>query len=267
MAKEGQKIAIIADIHGNIAALDAVLHDIDQQGITDIYNLGDSVYGPLQPGETAERLIARGIPSVRGNQDRELENGITGVEGQPDHLHKRTEPMNPPNATFDYMLEQLSVEQIQWLLALPLIRMTEDLYMFHAQPTVDDVPLLEKIEPSGAQWRSDEELNQLLHGIEQPIILCAHTHVPNLKYLPDGRIVINPGSVGLPAYHDDLPYDHVMESRAPHARYVVLDYTNGHWHVTHHSLVYDWEHAAQQASENGRHDWAHALRTGRALRG
>ena len=44
MAKEGQQIAIIADIHGNIAALDAVLHDIDQLGITDIYNLGDSVY-------------------------------------------------------------------------------------------------------------------------------------------------------------------------------------------------------------------------------
>lgn len=266
MTTERQTIAIIADIHGNIAALDAVLQDIDTQGITDIYNLGDSVYGALYPRETAQRLMDRAILSIRGNQDRELENGITSVTDEPNQFQKRTDPIAPPNATFDYVIEQLHVEQIQRLLELPLVRTTEHLYMCHAQPTVDDVPLLEKIEPQGAQWRSDDELLQLLNGIEQPMILCAHTHVPSIKYLPDGRMIINPGSVGLPAYRDDLPYDHVMQSRVPHAQYAVLDYIDGRWNVTHRSIVYDWERAALQAASRGRQDWAYALRTGLALR-
>ncbi|MEW4371936.1 metallophosphoesterase family protein [Paenibacillus kandeliae] len=266
MATEGQKIAVIADIHGNIAALDAVLQDIDAQGITDIYNLGDSVYGALYPRETAQRLMDRTILSVRGNQDRELQAGLLRNADESDGLQKRTEPITPPNATFDYVIKQLSVEQMKWLLDLPLTRTTQDLYMCHAQPTIDDVPLLETIQSDGVHWRSDEELIQLLEGIKQPIVLCAHTHVPNLKYLPDGRMIINPGSVGLPAYHDDLPYEHVMESRVPHAQYAVLDYTDGSWNVTHRSIVYDWEHAATQAAMLGRHDWAYALRTGLALR-
>ncbi|WP_411348310.1 metallophosphoesterase family protein [Paenibacillus sp. WLX2291] len=105
-----QPIAIIADIHGNIAALDAVLHDIDAQGITDIYNLGDSVYGALYPRETAQRLMDRTILSIRGNQDRELENGITSVADEPNQFQKRTDPIAPPNVTFDYVIEQLRVE-------------------------------------------------------------------------------------------------------------------------------------------------------------
>lgn len=53
------RIAVLADIHGNVLALDAVLDDLRRRGGADlIVNLGDCVSGPLWPRETMERLEA-----------------------------------------------------------------------------------------------------------------------------------------------------------------------------------------------------------------
>jgi predicted phosphodiesterase len=57
------KIAVISDIHGNLAALEAVLADIGRRSPDLIVNLGDTVLGPLQPFETAERLMELGLPT------------------------------------------------------------------------------------------------------------------------------------------------------------------------------------------------------------
>src|SRR5262245_25703132 len=64
------KFAAIADIHGNCAALEAVLADIAAAGIGEVVNLGDHLSGPLEPRRTADLLMERGFPSIRGNQDR-----------------------------------------------------------------------------------------------------------------------------------------------------------------------------------------------------
>ena len=67
------RIAVIADIHGNILALEAVLADLARRGGADrVVNLGDCVSGPLWPRETMERLEALGWPTVRGNHDRRV---------------------------------------------------------------------------------------------------------------------------------------------------------------------------------------------------
>ena len=66
------RLAVISDIHANLAALEAVLDDIETKSPDAIINLGDCVSGPLWPRETMELLEARGIPSVRGNHDRWL---------------------------------------------------------------------------------------------------------------------------------------------------------------------------------------------------
>jgi len=62
------RIAVISDIHGNRWALEAVLEDIDREGTDKIVNLGDAVYGPLDPAGTADIIINRGIPTVRGTR-------------------------------------------------------------------------------------------------------------------------------------------------------------------------------------------------------
>ncbi|MFJ5765670.1 metallophosphoesterase family protein [Lysinibacillus sp. NPDC093210] len=66
------KIAVIADIHGNKDALQAVLMDIHRRGIETIYNLGDSLYGPLFPIETYDLLVESKVKSIMGNCDRML---------------------------------------------------------------------------------------------------------------------------------------------------------------------------------------------------
>lgn len=66
------RIAVISDIHGNDLALEAVLADIDAQGIDEIVNLGDHLSGPLNAARTAEILIGRRTAAIRGNHDRYL---------------------------------------------------------------------------------------------------------------------------------------------------------------------------------------------------
>ena len=61
------KLAAISDIHGNLPALQAVLADIERQGVDQVVNLGDILSGPLQPAETAELLMARNFTTIRGN--------------------------------------------------------------------------------------------------------------------------------------------------------------------------------------------------------
>jgi hypothetical protein len=77
-------------------------------------------------------------------------------------------------------------------------------------------------------------------------------------------MVLNPGSVGLPANDDPAEPAHVSETGSPHARYAVLRMSGGAvTGVDQIALAYDQEAAAHQAASNGRPEWAHALRTGR----
>jgi hypothetical protein len=96
-----------------------------------------------------------------------------------------------------------------------------------------------------------------------PLILAGHDHLQRTVRLPAGRLVVNPGSVGLPAYTDDTPHPHAMEAGTPHARYAILHSSPEGWQVEHVRLDYDWDAAARTADRNRSPDWAHWLRTGR----
>jgi diadenosine tetraphosphatase ApaH/serine/threonine PP2A family protein phosphatase len=95
------------------------------------------------------------------------------------------------------------------------------------------------------------------------VILCGHTHIQRVMTLDDGRMIMNPGSVGLPAYADDRPHAYRAESGSPHARYAVLSNEGDGWMAELLSVDYDWEQAARDAEANARADWSRALRTGR----
>src|SRR5580700_11870214 len=64
------RIAVIADIHGNLPALEAVLADIQRRGVDRTINLGDCVSGPLWPREVCDLLMASSSLVIRGNHDR-----------------------------------------------------------------------------------------------------------------------------------------------------------------------------------------------------
>jgi hypothetical protein len=82
--------------------------------------------------------------------------------------------------------------------------------------------------------------------------------------LADGRLVVNPGSVGLQAFAwEEHAHPHVMEAGSPHARYALLERGAHGWTVAHVAVAYDWGSAAYLAQRHGRPEWAHALRHGR----
>jgi predicted phosphodiesterase len=241
------RFAVISDVHGNRWALEAVLDDIDQQGIAAVINLGDLLYGPLDPLATADILVERGYPTVRGNEDRIITDRDVSISD-----------------TLAFVRKQLRSAHIEWLRSLPPVIVSGDACACHGSPTSDTDYLRWEVNHAGARRRTAADVDASLDEIESSLILCGHDHVPATMPLPGGRTVVNPGSVGLPAYTDDHPYPHVMETGTPHARYAVVARAEDGWSVSDRSVPYDWEAAAGAAQRNGRADWAAWLRTGRA---
>jgi len=72
--------------------------------------------------------------------------------------------------------------------------------------------------------------------------------------------------VGLPAFDDDHPHAHRMETGSPHARWALVERVDAGWQVQQRLTAYDFRAAARRADTEGRGDWADALRSGRVGR-
>lgn len=244
------KIGIISDIHGNRLALEAVIEDLEKENVRIVLSLGDALYGPMDPGGTFELIAGKEFISISGNQDRFILENVDAADGS--------------NATLRLVLNTLPEEAFQWLRSLKKEHTHENIYLCHGNGAIDDVPLIEKFHQQEVKQKTTEELEGEVGHLEQQIILCGHTHVPKILRLPkSNKLIVNPGSIGLPAYDDDLPIYHKMESGSPFAKYTILDMED-HEVVTidQRHINYDYEGAAKQAEHHGRHDWAYWLRTG-----
>ena len=241
------KIAILSDIHGNVAALEAVLADAATRRLDQIVNLGDICSGGLFPRETADRLMPLGLPTIRGNHERQLSDRPAARMGLSDR----------------HAIETLRPDQLAWLAALPRTARLADVLLVHGTPDSDLAYFLETVTEQGVRTATQAEVERRTGSTDAAVILCGHTHIQRVVTLADGRMIVNPGSVGLPAYADDRPYAHRMESGSPHARYAVLTNEGSGWTVDGLCVEYDWEQAARDAEANGRLDCAQALRTGR----
>lgn len=241
-------LAVIADIHGNRWALEAVLDNLALWGVERIVNLGDSVYGPLDPAGTAEILIDRRIPTVRGNEDRIIIEPSAGSGRAP---------------ALDFVRRSLADAHLDWIASLDETMVVDGrVLLCHGTPWRDDAYLLEEVTDGGVRARTAAELVAMLARVEPKAVVCGHSHRPGTVYLPEGRVVANPGSVGLQAYTDDNPRPHAIENRTPHGRYCkVLANDEGIW-IENFAVPYDWEAAARTALANNRPDWAEWLRTG-----
>ncbi|MBB4235678.1 metallophosphoesterase family protein [Rhizobium esperanzae] len=242
------RFAAIADIHGNHLALEAVLADIRAEGIEEIVNLGDFFSGPLEAGRTAEMLMPLGLTSVRGNHDRYL------IEQDPTAMH----------ASDAAAYRQLTPSHLDWIRGLPFDAVYRgEAYLCHATPKDDNLYWLESVSPEGiVSLKPIEAIEALADGIDLPLILCGHSHVPRAVRLSDGRLIVNPGSVGCPAYDDVLPYYHKVEAGHPLAGYAILEKTAAGWTWQFRNVAYNNMAMSALAVERGRADWASALAAG-----
>jgi putative phosphoesterase len=181
------RVAVLADIHGNLPALEAVLGDIDAAGADVIVLNGDMATGPM-PAETLDRLAALGDRAVwvRGNADREL---VAACDGELD-------PALPDVARIPtkYCASRLERRHRDLLAVLPL-------------SLTLDVTGLGAVRFCHATTRSDTEIVLVDSPMDryqaafadsaEPTVVLGHTHMP-FERLADRRRFINPGSVGMP---------------------------------------------------------------------
>lgn len=194
----GPRLLVVADIHGNLAALDAVLaepHD-------GIICLGDIVgYGPF-PAACVERIRGELAATVQGNHDR----------GFADHVPFGSRPQFRwiAEATAPIAEQQLDASALGYLRDLPrwavLTVAGASTLAVHATP---NDPLYEYVGPDARVWARE------LEGTEAGLTLVGHTHIQfdlTVATAPDvQRRVVNPGSVGQPKDGD------------PRAAYVVIE--------------------------------------------
>ena len=239
-------IGAISDIHGNIAALEAVAADLQKRGVDTVLNLGDHLSGPLWPKETIQFLMQQQWVQISGNHDRQIVHQDPRSHGLSDR----------------FAFKVLSETEKDWLRALPSsIQLDEHVFIFHGTPASDSEYLLETVEHEGARLASHFEVKQRLGTAKSPVMLCGHSHIQRIVQVDQNVVIVNPGSVGLPAYKDDSPQHHVMESGSPHARYSILQHHDT-WTIELISIPYDYQRASERARKNNRPDWAHALQTG-----
>jgi predicted phosphodiesterase len=188
------RVAALYDIHGNVAALDAVLAELAQVRVDGVVVGGDVASGPF-PVETLERLRALDVPGwfVRGNGDRELVEALDA--GRP------FKPSGEP--TWDdaaaWVAQQLGPEHRDALAAFaPTVTLDVDglgpTLFCHATPRSDD-ELVTSLTP-------DHVLRRALAGVRETFVVCGHTHSQYRRRF-GGLDLVNAGSIGMP--YEDAP--------------------------------------------------------------
>jgi predicted phosphodiesterase len=243
------RVAVIADAHGNLLALEAVLADLRAQAPDLIVNLGDLCTGPFDPVGSVDMQIALGCPTLAGNHERNL------LEG------------DDASGSVAFARPLLSAAHMSWIGSLPAtLRLADgDVFACHGSPAGGDLDyLLEDVGSGRAVLADEDAIRARLAGIgAASLVLCGHTHIPRVVQV--GHVtIVNPGSIGMPAYTDSSPVTHTIETGAPHARYTVITREpGGSWSADLRAVVYDWDRAAHQARTNGKPGVARWTATGR----
>ncbi len=215
------RLAFLADIHGNLPALEAVMADLRAQAPDAVYLVGDQVNRCPWNNEVMDVLADQAWPAIYGNHD-----WVAGLLGQaecpPFFANRERIP------SLWWCRDTLHAHHLAAIRGLPAelsIKFDDGpaIRMFHGAPGNPFVGLLPQA--------SNEKLAQAIHEIGEPVIVVGHTHYPMARavHAGDGRTwhIFNGGSVGLP-YNED-----------PRAQYLILDSDGDCWLPCFRAVDYD----------------------------
>ncbi len=202
------RLAVLADIHGNLPALQTVIDDMAQYAVDQVVVAGDSInWGPFSR-EVMEVIWERRWPVIRGNNELYLLDYET--ERAPAHWSRFTMP--------PYLHDQLGHGWVNFIAALPD---TLQLRFRDAPPirVCHGIP--------GDPWTaitpqsSVAQIRRWLRDISERAVIGAHSHIA-LERHADDWLIFNPGSVGVP-----LDGEHS-------ASYMILDGSENGWQLAAH---------------------------------
>jgi predicted phosphodiesterase len=227
------RLAILADVHGNLPALEAVLADAKQQGANDFIAAGDYIGGP-QPEETLALLYSTGARMIRGNHEQLCLDAATGNVpatwfkarqwASARWWHSR---MSEESMRFIATMPEQLVVALKGMAPIRVVHgspwhVSESLYP-DRDPAVLDQFVEAGLPPAdGALAR----LGQAMHEMAEAVLVCGHTHIAWTQE-QGGQLALNPGSVGAPINGDTR------------AQYALLDWQAGHWRATLRAVEYD----------------------------
>ena len=208
------RLAILADIHGNLPALEAVIADMAGEQLNQVIVAGDLInMGPFSP-QVLQTVFERGWPAIRGNHEVYLLD--YGTAWQPDEHRKWSILPLVAEQLGDVWRARIAVMPDELTLRFPD---TPPLRVLHGAP--------------GNPFRTIDRLSDkaeacaLLCAVAERSVICGHYHLPFERQLADWQI-INPGAVGAPM--DGL--------RA--ASYALLEGDESGWHVEHRRVPVDF---------------------------
>jgi putative phosphoesterase len=203
-------VAALCDIHGNLPALDAVLADPAFARADVVVIGGDVVAGPM-PSAVLDRLAALELPVrwVRGNADREVvayfDRGDTDPSAHPD---------DPVARADSFSAGRISRAQRDLLASFEDVVSLDGALFCHGSPR-DDNEIITALTPP-------ERLAPMLEGVDEPLIVCGHTHHQFELRAGDQRVV-NAGSVGMPYQGDVAAFWLIVEDGEPQFRRTDID--------------------------------------------
>ncbi len=206
------RIAIISDIHGNMPALEAVIRDLDGQGVDEVLVGGDLVGRGPEGSRVVKQVRELGWPAIGGNHEDYLLS-FRHREVPDEWLHTREW------AAARWMAAELDDDDDDWLQRLPFSIARPGLRLVHGTPETNR----EGIGP----WTGDDEVKGHLAAVDEAVLVCAHTHRPQIHETEAG-LVVNVGAVGLPFNRD------------PRAQYAIFTAGGDHgWRVEPRAVAYD----------------------------
>jgi putative phosphoesterase len=228
------RIAIIADIHGNLTALEAVLTDIEAAEVDRVVCLGDVAETGPQPREVVERLRVLGCPVVMGNADADLLRPIHPVPADEDG--RRFAEIDAWCAAQLTAQDLAFVGTFQPTVTLPL---SDDasLLCFHGSPRSNTEIIV--------ATTFEDTLAPLLAGYDAAVYAGGHTHAPFIRR-HKGAMLLNPGSVGLPYVSTDEGI-----YQPPWAEYAIVDRHMGSLDIALRRVPIDTEMVRQAAFRSG----------------
>lgn len=220
-----ERVVVLADVHGVLPALEAVLAERDVVSADAVVLAGDIASGPM-PVETLDLLVGLGERAVwvRGNADREL---VAMAQGE-----FRGEA---PDEVSPWAAGELRADQVELLDELPTSVTIGDTLFCHATPRDDEEMVL--VDSPISRWAD------VLSAVPEEVrtIVCGHTHMPFARQV-DRRLVVNAGSVG-------MPYG------APGASWALLTADGVQLRRTHFDAAAAAEQLAKQSSYPGIETW------------
>lgn len=210
--------AVVADLHGNLPALEAVLADLERVQPDHVVVAGDFVNRGPQSGAVLDRVIPLGFPSISGNHDTWLASLARGHSHPPEWETSWWTPVRRAVA-------ELTTAHVAYLDALPFSMCVElpgaaPVRVVHGSPRNNREGM--------GRLRSDADVGESLAGVEERTVIAAHIHYPYERHVA-GRHVVVVGAVGCP-FNGDI-----------NAQYGLFTWDGAAWRFEHRSIPYDHE--------------------------